>query len=191
MRKSQYKKLSPIFIERWSPRAFSSKPVPEEDLMTCFEAARWAPSCYNEQPYIFVYAKEDKALKEFQSILVEGNRVWAEKAPVLVVVFAKKSFEKNPKPNRWAQFDSGSAFMSFVLQAHMLGLACHGMGGFDPEKAYAVCKVDPQKYTALCVFAMGYQGDKLELPLQYQEKEEPNDRKELAKIVFAEKVGLI
>ncbi|MCP5468616.1 MAG: nitroreductase family protein [Deltaproteobacteria bacterium] len=183
MRNSQYKKLNDIFIQRWSPRAFSSKQVSDEDLLTCFEAARWAPSCFNEQPHIFVYAKQEEKLKKFQDILNESNRIWAQSAPVLVVVFAKKHFERNEKFNRWAEFDSGSAFMSFVLQAHMLGLVCHGMGGFDEEKSYEVCQVDPKKYQAMCVFAVGYQGEKEQLPPQLQEKESPNGRQELAKIV--------
>ena len=103
--------IDPQFIDRWSPRAFSSKPVEKEKLLSIFEAARWSPSCFNEQPWLFLYATNEEDLKLFRSILVEKNQLWANKAPVLVYVFAKKFFAYNGKPNRWAEFDCGSAWM--------------------------------------------------------------------------------
>jgi len=81
-----------MFIERWSPRAFLSEPVVEEDIKTIFEAARWSPSCFNEQPWRFVYAQQPEDLERFRSVLVEGNQIWANTAPLLVLVFSKKSF---------------------------------------------------------------------------------------------------
>lgn len=182
MRNVEMKKVSPLFVERWSPRSFLVDPISGEDVNTLFEAARWAPSCYNEQPWLFVYAKKKDDLKRFQSVLVDVNKAWADKAPMLVIVFAKRRFAQNNSPNRWARFDAGSAFMSLTLQAQMLGLSCHAMGGFDEPKAYEVAGVDKDKYEAMCVVALGYQGPKEQLPETIQSREAPSDRKPLAKV---------
>lgn len=171
-----------IFLERWSPRAFSSKPIEKEKLMTLFEAARWAPSCYNEQPWLFLYAAKEEDLKIFRNILVEQNQVWANKAPVLAVVFAKKNFTFNGKPNRWAEFDSGSAWMSLAIQANKLGLYTHGMAGFNENLAYELLNVSPDEYKAVAAIAIGYIGDKSKLPQELQEREEPSPRKTIAEI---------
>lgn len=171
-----------IFLERWSPRAFSSKPVEKEKLMTLFEAARWAPSCYNEQPWLFLYAAKEEDLKIFRNILVEQNQVWANKAPVLAVVFARKHFTFNGKPNRWAEFDSGSAWMSLAIQANKLGLYTHGMAGFNENLAYELLNVSPDEYKAVAALAIGYMGNKSELPKELQEREEPSPRKTITEI---------
>src|SRR5690606_34912578 len=102
MRESSYTKLGKQFIERWSPRAFSPEPIDHDTLMTLFEAARWSPSCFNAQPWHFAYADNEQALTRFQGVLNDGNRVWASKAPVLVLVFSEKHFSHNGKANRWA-----------------------------------------------------------------------------------------
>lgn len=179
MRESGYSKLGKQFIERWSPRAFSPEPIPRDTLMTLFEAARWSPSCFNAQPWHFAYADSEQSLTAFQDVLNDGNRVWARKAPVLLLVFSEKHFSHNDKPNRWADFDTGAAWMALNLQAQELGLYCHGMGGFDQDKAFAATGLDPDKYTALCAVAIGKMGDADELPEEIREREKPSGRKAL------------
>lgn len=170
------------FIERWSPRAFSSEHIPGPTLAALFEAARWAPSCFNEQPWLFLYAtsEEDRAL--FLSCLVESNRKWASKAPVLAFVLAKKHFAKTGGPNRWAPFDAGAAWMSLALQARKLGLYTHGMGGFDEDRAFEVLKVPRDLYDIMAAIAIGKYGDPDSLPPEMQKGEEPNDRKPLNEV---------
>lgn len=189
MRESDSKKLDSMFLERWSPRAFSSEPISGEDLNTLFEAARWSPSCFNEQPWHYVYAKSERDLARFQSILVEANQVWASHAPVLVIAFSKNQFAHNNKANRWADFDSGAAWMSLTLQANKLGLHCHGMGGFDQDKAYQITNVDADKYTAICVIAIGKMIPPDTLPPDLQEKEIPSNRKPIADFISEGKMS--
>jgi len=173
-----------MFIERWSPRAFLSEPVVEEDIKTIFEAARWSPSCFNEQPWRFVYAQQPEDLERFRSVLVEGNQIWANTAPLLVLVFSKKSFTQNDKPNRWADFDTGAAWMALSLQANKLGLYTHGMGGFDPEKAYAATAINPDKFNAICAIAIGKPGEVNTLPAGLKEGEVASERMSLDEIIF-------
>jgi nitroreductase len=181
-RASEYN-IDSAFLQRWSPRAFSDKPVEHEKLMSLFEAAKWAPSCYNEQPWLFLYAIKEEDLRIFRSILVEQNQQWANKAPIITFLFAKKHFTHNGKPNRWSEFDAGAAWMSLALQAHKIGLITHGMGGFSEEKAYELLNVSPDEYKAIAAIAIGYEGDKLELPPELQEREVVSDRKPLSEVV--------
>lgn len=183
-RSTNVKNLDPIFLERWSPRAFKKDPIPKEDLEAIFEAARWAPSCYNEQPWLFVYTQTEEGLKKFQRTLVEFNQIWASNAPVLIIAFAKKTFDRNGKENSWAPFDTGAAWMSLALQAHKLGYTTHAMGGFDPQKAFEVANVDPKKYDVMAVIALGHHGDKSYLPEDMQKGESPSDRKPLCHITI-------
>ncbi len=191
MRTSSLSKLSKQFIERWSPRAFLSDKISQEDLMTLFEAARWSPSCFNAQPWFFVYASKTEDLMRFQSVLNDSNRVWASKAPVLVLLFARKNFTHNDKPNRWADFDSGAAWMALNLQAKQQGLYCHGMGGFDQTKAYEVAGVDAEKFNVLCAIAIGKQGAAALLPNDLQEIEKPSPRNPLEKIISEAKFNSV
>ena len=173
-----------MFIERWSPRAFLSNPVAEEDIKTIFEAAHWSPSCFNEQPWRFVYAHESADLERFSSALSEGNQTWANKAPILVFAFSKKSFTHNNKPNRWADFDTGAAWMALTLQANKLGLYTHGMGGFDPEKAFAATGINSDEFNVICAIAIGKIGDANTLPDNLRERETPNNRKPVEEVAF-------
>jgi len=184
MRSSNFIQLDKRFLMRWSPRSFEPNPIDEKDLLSLFEAARWAPSCFNEQPWVFVYAKSEKDKINFQNILNEGNQIWAINAPVLVAVFSKRHFEKNGKENRWSDFDCGAAWMSITLQALSLGIYCHGMAGYDPQKAYATCNVDPLKFNSVCMIALGKIGPPEKLPEPVRSREFPSDRKELKKVVF-------
>ena len=184
MRTSTVKKIDPLFLERWSPRAFSSQPIANEDIEALFEAARWSPSCFNEQPWRFVYATEEEHLKLFRSVLVEANQSWANKAPLLIFIFSKNNFSHNGKPNRWAEFDAGAAWMSLALQARKLGLYAHGMGGFSEQEAFSVTGVDDLEYRVICAVAVGRLGDINHLPADMRERETASDRKEFARLVF-------
>ena len=184
MRNSDFKNLDKMFLNRWSPRSYKGESINDDDLLTIFEAARWAPSCFNEQPWLFVYSKKKEDLKKFQEILNEGNQLWAKNAPILLAIFSRRTFNKNGKENRWADFDAGAAWMSLSLQALKLGIYCHSMAGYDPQKAYSVCKVDPKKYNSVCMTAIGRidSPDKLEGPLR--EREIPSERNKLQSFVF-------
>lgn len=184
---SQRKTSVPIeaqFTERWSPRSFRAEPLRPEQVSALFEAARWAPSCFNEQPWRFVYATEAEDRERLAALLVEGNRVWAAKAPLLGIVFAKKSFTQNGKPNRWGPFDAGAACLSLALQARASGLYAHFMGGFDEPASYAALGVPEQEYTAMAAFAVGHRGEASALPEELAEREQPSDRKPLGELAF-------
>ena len=174
----------PQFMDRWSPRAFSSEPIAAETLRVLFEAARWAPSCFNEQPWLFLYAtsEEDRAL--FLSCLVEFNRKWAGHAPVLAFVLAKKRFAKTGEPNRWAPFDAGAAWVSLALQARKLGLYTHAMAGFDEDLAHGVLKVPRDEYDIMAAIAIGRHGDPEQLPPEMRKSEAPNGRKPLTEVAL-------
>ena len=124
-----------IFTDRWSPRAFRSDPLPEHQIKSLFEAARWAPSCFNEQPWLFVYATGAEERRKFVSVLVEKNQRWASKCPLLMFVLTRRKFQEGGRENRHAPFDAGAAWVSLALQARRLGLYAHAMAGFNLEKA--------------------------------------------------------
>lgn len=161
-----------MFINRWSPIAFSSTPVERQRLESLFEAARWAPSSYNEQPWVFVYGDNEESLQKLRPLLVDGNRTWADKAPILLFVFAKKRFDKNGKENSCAEFDCGAATMSLILQGEKLGLKCHAMAGFHEDQAYEVLGVPAEDYKALCAIAIGEYGSIDEYPESLQQRED-------------------
>ncbi len=174
----------PIYKERWSPRAFSTKKVTKKDLQKMFEAARWAPSCYNAQPWRFFCATSEEARERVLATLVEKNQRWARNAPVLVYVVAKKHFEFNDKDNDWAEFDTGAAWMSFALQAMKLGISTHGMAGFDKEKAYKVSGLPQKEYDIIAAVAIGYRDGPENLDEDFKAIEFPNDRKPTDDLVF-------
>ena len=124
-------------------------------MKTLFEAARWSPSSYNEQPWRFIYAQNAHDLETFNTVLMEPNQAWASNAPLLILVFAKKHFSQNGKVNPWAQFDTGAATMALILQAHKLGLHAHVMGGFHADKAFEVSGLNTNDYDAIAAIAVG------------------------------------
>lgn len=176
--------VDPMFLERWSPRAFSPEPIPRETLRSLFEAARWAPSCYGEQPWLFLYADTPDDLALYRTLLVDGNRVWADRAPVLAFAFARLKFARNGKPNRWAQFDTGAAWMSLALQARRMGLYTHGMGGIHAEQIYDALGVPREDYEVMCGIAIGRVADPSILPADLAAIERPNSRKPLAEVAI-------
>ncbi len=182
--------LDDSIAERWSPRAFDAKPVEREKLGSLFEAARWAPSCFNEQPWsFFVGLKgEGEDFDRLASCLVEGN-AWARTVPVLILSVAKTRFARNDKPNRHAQHDVGLAVQSLVLQAQSLGLATHQMAGFDVDRARATLKI-PADCEPMAMIALGYPGDASALEPALAERElAPRTRKNLGAIVFGSTWG--
>lgn len=171
-----------IFTDRWSPRAFLSDPLPEHQIKSLFEAARWAPSCFNEQPWLFVYATEPGQREKLVSALVPKNQRWASKCPLLMFVLARRQFAESGRENRHAPFDAGSAWMSLALQARRLGLYAHGMAGFSIKKAYEVLGVSDEEYLIMAAIAVGRKGDADQLPEDLRSMESPNTRKPLAEV---------
>lgn len=173
-----------LILNRWSPRSMTGEELTDEVLMSLFEAARWAPSSYNNQPWRFIYAKRNTEYwdKVF-NLLVDGNKVWAKNAAALVVVIARKNFEFNEKPARTYQFDTGAAWENLALEATSKGLAVHGMQGFDYDRARKDLEI-PDNFDVMAMIAIGKKGPKDQLPPQLQEREYPNDRKSLEEIVM-------
>lgn len=151
-----------IIANRWSPRAIEpNKPVQREDLLALLEAARWASSCFNDQPWRFIVCDKGTDAASWETafgILVEKNRLWAQNAPVLILAVSVNHFNHNGSPNRWAQYDTGAASAGLALQATALGLVVHQMGGYDAEQARAVFKL-PENCTPMAMMAVGYQAE--------------------------------
>jgi nitroreductase len=171
-----------LFLDRWSPRAMSGEPVTEEELMTLFEAARWAPSSYNNQPWRILYARrETESWETFLNLLVEGNRAWAKDAAALLLFVSKETFDFNGQPYPTHSFDTGAAWENLALQATMLGLVTHGMQGFDYERARSELNV-PEGFRVEAMIAVGRPGDPAQLPEPIRAREAPSGRKPLSEI---------
>lgn len=176
-----------LLRDRWSPRAFSEKPVPAEILRSLFEAARWAPSSNNEQPWAFLVATKDNP--EFHarllSTLVEFNQTWAKHAPVLAIAVSELEFARSGHPNRNAFYDTGAAVADLTLEAAASGLFVHQMAGFDPQKAIELFHI-PKGWEPIAAFVIGYPGDPQSLPDTLRERElAPRSRKPLAEFVMS------
>jgi len=171
-----------LFPNRWSPRAMSGEALSDEEIDSLFEAARWAPSCMNSQPWRFLYAKKNTPHWEiFFKFLVDGNKLWCVNAGVLIVVAAKKTFGGRVSPT--FAFDTGAAWENLALQAHLMGLVSHGMAGFD----YAATKTElnlSDDYQILAMVALGRPGRKENLPEALREREKPSDRISLKEFAF-------
>lgn len=174
--------IEPLILRRYSPRALSGEPFTQEQVNTLLEAARWAPSSYNEQEWRFVYALRDTPEWPLLfNLLAEANQAWCAKAAMLCVVVAHKVFTRNGKPNPVHLFDTGAAFENLALQGTAMNLVVHGMAGFDWEKAAADLKV-PADYEVAAMFAAGHHGKIEDLPEDYREGEFPNGRKPISEI---------
>jgi nitroreductase len=176
-----------LIRERWSPRAFSDQAVRAEVLRSLFEAARWAPSSSNEQPWAFIVAtKEDSATHgKLLSTLVEANQAWAKRAPVLGIAVSELAFARNGKPNRNAFYDTGAAMAHLTTEATARDLFVHQMGGFDPQKAIQIFSI-PAGWEPISAFAIGYPGDVQSLPETLRERElAARTRKPLAEFVMS------
>lgn len=176
----------PVILERWSPRAFAHRDVSSADLKIIFEAARWAPSSFNEQPWrFFVGRRGSETYKKIGDALVPFNQAWALHAPVLILGIAKTHFSHNHSPNSYAMHDLGAAMALMTLQAAALGLATHQMAGFDWAKARESFEI-PEAFAIGSVMALGYQGDPSTLGEHYQAQEQaPRTRKPLSDLVLS------
>ena len=180
--------IEKIFLERWSPRAFTGEEISEATLRTMFEAARWAPSSYNSQPWRFIYARRDNAhWDKLLGLLNEFNRSWAKTASALVFIVSSETMslpgKDTPVPSRTHSFDTGAAWACLALQAAYMGWHAHGMAGIEWDHAYTALNVPPG-YQVEAAVAIGRQGPKTLLPEALQAREVPSPRKPLSDFVF-------
>ncbi len=176
--------INPLILNRWSPRSMSGEALNDDEIMSLFEAARWAPSSYNNQPWRFIYAKRNSEhWNRFFNLLMEPNKVWAKNAAILVVVISRKNFEFNEKPAVTHQFDTGSAWENLALEASSRDIVAHGMQGFDYKKAGVELRIPPN-FEVMAMIAIGKKGPKEILPAELQEKEKLTNRKPLKEIIM-------
>ena len=185
--------IDPMFLERWSPRAFTGEQMAEADLLTMLEAARWAPSSYNSQPWRFVYARRDTpSWDRLLGLLVPFNQSWAKDASALVILISNSlmrppgSDKDVPSPTH--SFDAGTASGYLALQAHRMGWHAHGMVGFDRERAFGELNV-PVGHRVEAAYAIGRLGDPSRLPEGLRDRERPNSRTPLAELAFEGSFG--
>ncbi|PIS02885.1 MAG: nitroreductase [Chlamydiae bacterium CG10_big_fil_rev_8_21_14_0_10_42_34] len=176
--------ILPLILNRWSPRSMTGEKISEEETLSLFEAARWAPSSYNNQPWRFVYAKrETPHWDKFFNLLIEFNQSWCANAALLGVIVSGKVFEKNKKPSITYALDAGSAWQNLALEGTSRGLVVHGMQGFDYQKAKEILQI-PDDFEVLAMFAVGKKAPKENLPPDLQEREVPSGRKKVDEIAF-------
>jgi nitroreductase len=178
--------IEKLFLERWSPRAFTGESIPHDTLMTIFEAARWAPSSYNSQPWRLVYGLHGTpAFDKIFGLLVPANQGWAKTAAALIVIASKKTMAPRgtEMPSHSHSFDAGAAWQNLALQATALGWAAHGMVGFDIPRAAEELGIG-DGYRLEAAVAIGKQGDKSVLPEPYQAMEAPNARNPVSSFAF-------
>ena len=172
-----------VFADRWSPRSFAPEAIPNADLMSIFEAARWAPSSYNNQPWRFLYARNGtEHWPLFFNLMVDQNKTWVKNASVLVLVISNTQFDHNGKDCITHSFDAGAAWQNLALQAWLKGYAAHGMQGFDYKRAQTDLEI-PREFKVEALIALGKEGPKEALPKELQEREAPSDRRPLAESI--------
>ncbi|KHD84321.1 nitroreductase family protein [Heyndrickxia ginsengihumi] len=180
VRKSDYE-IDSVYLERWSPRSFSSKEVKENTLLSLFEAARWAPSAFNFQPWRFIIARTPEDREKFMSFIGEFNQTWCKDVPAFALIISKLTSDSGEF--RSHAFDAGAAWGYLSLEATRKGLITHPMTGFDFEKAREVLNI-PEDYAINALVAIGYQGDKDALPESLRSREVPSPRRPVAESVF-------
>ena len=177
-----------LLATRYSPRAFGEDPITEEELASLMEAARWAPSSFNEQPWRFVIAPKDdtpEAHERILGLLSEGNQRWAGRAPVLVVAATSTHFDRTGNPNRHARHDLGQALALMTVQATSMSIGVHQMAGFDAARAQQALGI-PEGFEAVTAVALGHHADPTVLPEDLQKKETaPRSRRPQDEFVFA------
>jgi len=179
--------IDPLFLNRWSPRAFTGEAIDDATLFSFFEAARWAPSAFNSQPWRFIYAKNGSdQWPTFLDLLFEFNRSWAGSASALILVLSRTTFTPPGKDQPIAMpshaFDTGAACSLLMLQASLSGWATHGIGGFNKEQARSQLNI-PTHYTVEAAIAIGRRADKSILPIGLQDKEIPSSRSPISEFV--------
>ena len=180
--------VEPLFLERWSPRAFDRSDIPDQDLFTIFEAARWAPSAFNSQPWRFLYAKRgDANWERFLGLLIPWNQSWAHSASVLIYILSDSMPMTDrtgaPKASHTHSFDAGAAWVSLALQATRMGYHAHGMSGIELDRIRAELRV-PERFRIEAACVIGRIGDPAALPEKLQAREAPSDRKPVSDFVF-------
>ncbi|MCC8988379.1 MAG: nitroreductase family protein [Candidatus Contendobacter sp.] len=185
--------IADLIAQRWSPRAIDpDQPVSRDQLLALLEAARWAPSCFGDQPWRYLVwdrFRDPAGWRQAFDCLAEGNQLWVKNAPILLLAVAAPNFGHNDQPNRWAQYDTGAASENLCLQATALGLVVHQMGGFDPEAAKARFNI-PADHVGMAMIAVGHPGAIELLPQALAEKEQaPRSRKPLAQLAFEGRWG--
>lgn len=182
-RQSDYP-IQPWILNRWSPRAMSGEPIEEKVLMSLFEAARWAPSASNIQPWKFLYAKRDtKHWPKFFDLLVDFNKSWCKQAAVLGLIISLKILEKTKKPSPSYALDAGAAWENLALEGASRDLVVHGMAGFDYSRAREILEI-PADYEVLAMFAVGKKAPKETLSEELQKREIPSTRKKVTEFAF-------
>jgi nitroreductase len=162
----------------------SGQPITHDELMTLFDAARWAPSSFNSQPWRFIYAlRNTPAWTKLFSLLIPFNQTWTKNAAALVVIVSRKTFEQGNKPSPTHSFDSGAAWENIALQAQRMELVAHGMSGFDMERAKIELNI-PEEFSVEAMCAIGKKGNLEDLPEDLRAREIPSDRKPLSELVF-------
>ena len=179
--------VDPLFVQRWSPRAFTGEEIPVATLMSFFEAARWAPSAMNAQPWRFVYARKGTpAFERFLSVLAPANQAWASQASALIAVISATTLtlpgRTDSVPSESHSFDAGAAWAQLALQAHLSGWSTHAMGGFDRARANEVLAV-PTDHRLEVFVAVGRRGDATSLPEWARKRELPNGRRPVVELV--------
>jgi len=175
--------IDDIFLNRWSPRAMSGEEMPANDLMVLFEAARWAPSSYNNQPWRILYARRgSEHWPLFFDLLADANKAWCVNAAALLVMVSKTTFDHSGKPSRTHSYDTGAAWENLALQGNLRGYVVHGMQGFDYDRARTALNI-PEDYQVEAMAAIGRPGRTEDLPEALQERETPNDRRKLGQTV--------
>jgi nitroreductase len=170
--------ISNILLDRWSPRAMSGEEIPEAALKSIFEAARWAPSSNNNQPWRILYARRNtEHWPLFFNLLTDPNKIWAKDSSSLLLIISKSTFD-NGKPSRTHSYDAGAAWENLALQGSLMGYVVHGMQGFDYELARSFLNI-PDDFTVEAMAAIGRPGNKETLPDHLQKIESPNERRKL------------
>lgn len=180
VRRVPHHPVSDLFLNRWSPRSFTGEPITDDELNRLFEAARWAPSSYNSQPWRFVYTKRGSSdFDRFLGLLVERNQSWAKNASALVILISKTTLRPpgsdTDVPSRTHAFDAGAAWAYLALEASLAGWSAHGIGGFDVDRAAAELKV-PDDHEVQIAIAIGRRGERDALPESFRALEQPNAR---------------
>jgi nitroreductase len=181
--------VHPLFLDRWSPRAFDGSDIPEEDLLTIFEAARWAPSAFNSQPWRFLYAKRgDANWERFLSLLIPWNQGWAHSASVLIYILSDSmpmvGKDGQPAGSHSHSFDAGAAWACLALQATAMGYHAHGMSGVEFERAREELQV-PERFRIEAAAVIGRIGDPAMLDERTRAREVPSGRRSIGEFVFA------
>lgn len=180
--------IEPMFLERWSPRAFTGEAIPKATLMRLFEAARWAPSAFNLQPWRFVYARrETPDWERLFEVLIDYNKAWVRDASALVFVVSDRFRRREgsePDPLYSHSFDAGAAWAYLAMQAHLAGWAAHGMTGFDPAKGYEAMEIAEAEYRIEAAVAIGRATGAEKLPEPYRSREHPSGREPIESFVF-------